>query len=188
MLKILSHHAWRGFGADCLFLIDVSNNAHKVKKSHVNAASPTAVSSKTCAQRPIHTRADRQHCTETQTRAHPSRAARARGWHRCPHSSGTHCHHRGGLGSEGELSKEERKGRGALTEDAETEQARLGAAGDSPGQGPDSRGAGHQGASDRHDPAQHCGKSPTEGNKLLTEWNELKSQTRNETRTNATGH
>lgn len=79
MLKILSHHTWRGFGSDFLFLIDVSNNAHKVKKSHFNAASPTAVSSDVCRQCPIHTCADRQHCTETQTCAHPSRAARVRG-------------------------------------------------------------------------------------------------------------
>lgn len=146
MLKILSHHTWRGFGSDFLFLIDVSNNAHKVKKSHFNAASPTAVSSDVCRQCPIHTCADRQHCTETQTCAHPSRAARVRGWHRCPHSSGTHCHHWGGLGSKGEPSKEEEGARDSHWRCGDGEAGRTGCCWWQPRPGPTS---GEQDARER---------------------------------------
>lgn len=130
-----------------LFFINVSNNAHKVKKSHFNAASRTAVSPKTCADsvRYTHVRTDstvRRHRHAHTPREWPERA----GGTGAPTPLALTATIEAGWGA-GESWARKRKGRGALTEDAETEkQAGLGAAGDSPGQGrlPGSRPLGSE--------------------------------------------
>lgn len=147
MLKILSHHTWRGFGSDFLFLIDVSNNAHKVKKSHFNAASPTAVSSKTCADSVRYTHVRTDSTVRRHRHAHtPREQPEWGGWHRCPHSSGTHCHHWGGLGSKGEPSKEEEGARDSHWRCGDGEAGRTGCCWWQPRPGPTS---GEQDARER---------------------------------------
>lgn len=76
MLKIVNQ-AWHGSGSDFFFFKDVSNNAHKVIKSHFNPASQIAILSKMCAYRCKYTHT---HSTvQKQTYAYLLWMAKARG-------------------------------------------------------------------------------------------------------------